>query len=550
MRRWAIRSKSNRIWRIYRVASLLLRTLYFINRERTRVVRAHARGEYDVQPDTATLVRIVREFRQAATDLGGLLIKLGQFLGTRADMLPPEALIELAALHDDVPPESFADIKAAVERELEKPLGEVFSAFDTEPAGSASLGQVHWARLHDGRRAAVKVRRPGIAGIVRTDLNTLHFVLRVVRWVAPAADRLMDLRALYREFSRTVYEELDYQDEGLNAERFARVFADDDRVVVPAVIWEYSTREVLTLEWVGGIKITDCDALDDAGVDRDALAVQLAGTYFKQVFTAGFFHADPHPGNIFVQPTPKGPRLAFVDFGMMGVMTPRMKTGLRDCFGGILHQDATIFVEGLDSLGFLGQDADHAAIEQAVGILLTRFTNMPLQQIRTVLPREMLSDVAAVLYDQPLRLPSQLAFFGRALGMLMGVSLTLSPDFNFAKAAVPYAREFMSQGGLSGLLGLLGVDSLNALGRNVVHDSITMIRAIANLPPRLERLLVRAERGEMRIIIEGPLAVERTATHPKRSLLQSALRVPIPAWVPIGALAAFTITQFLRRKPR
>ena len=317
-RRWRAWRRQNPLWRFYRVTLLLLRTLYVINRERSRVIRARARGGDEVRPNLDALVGILRDFRHTAVELGGLLIKLGQFLGARADLLPKAALDELTGLHDEVPPERFADITAVLEREWGAPIAEICARIEQIPAGSASLGQVHQAWLHDGTTVAIKVQRPGIAEIVRTDLRSLRFVLRIVGWLVPAANRITDLDALYHEFSRTVAQELDYEQEARNAIEFAAIFAVDPRIRVPSVRPAYSTRRVLVLEWMDGIKITDFAALDAAGVDRDALARQLAGSYFTQILDAGFFHADPHPGNLLVQPAAGGDRLVFLDFGMMG----------------------------------------------------------------------------------------------------------------------------------------------------------------------------------------------------------------------------------------
>lgn len=547
--RWG---RHRRLWRAYRVASLLLRTLYVIHRERSRVVRARARGEYDAHPDIAALVRILGEFRRTAMDLGGLLIKLGQFFGARADLLPPEALVELSSLCDEVPPEPFSAIRAELERELGAPLERVFASFDPVPAGSASLGQVHHARLRDGREVAVKVRRPGIAHIIRTDLSTLRLVLELVRRVAPAADRLMDLRSLYREFSRTVYEELDYQNEGHNAERFARIFADEPLVVVPRVIWEHSRAQVLVLEWVSGIKIADLAALDRAGVDRDALARRLANLYFRQVFEAGFFHADPHHGNFFVQPTADGARIVFVDFGMMGVITPAMKRGLRNCFSGAVQQDAALIVHGMDELGFLSEMADREALEHLVGVLLARFATLPLSRLREVDSRELMGDLGALLYDQPLRLPSRFAFLGRAAGMLMGLAVLLSDDFNFVEVAAPYAREYLGRGGVAGVLELLGIESAGGIGREALRESVALARLLIGMPRRLDRILARAERGELRIVLDARegngLAAQNR--HADRGNGRNLLRRSVPAWVPLGLVAAIAITQMVNRRRR
>jgi predicted unusual protein kinase regulating ubiquinone biosynthesis (AarF/ABC1/UbiB family) len=531
---------------------LLLRTLYIINRERNRVVRAHARGDSEARPNVEALVAILREFRRTAVALGGLLIKLGQFLGARADLLPPEALDELAALHDEVPPEPFELIKAALEREWRAPVGEVCAAIEPQPTGSASLGQVHRARLHDGRIVAIKVRRPGISAIVRTDLRTLHVVLRVVGWLAPAANRITDLDALYREFRRTIYEELDYHLEGRSAERFAAIFADDPLILAPRVVWEYSTRRVLVLQWMDGIKITHFAALDAAGVDRDALAKRLAGAYFKQVLEVGFFHADPHPGNIFVQPGAPGAgedRLVFVDFGMMGTITPRMRAGLRDCFEGAVLNDPALFVRGLDVLGFLSETVDRRAIERVVAAMFARFSGMPAGRFRDVDPRDVMRDVGPALYDQPVRLPAEFAFFARAVGILLGLMVGLSPRFNFLEVATPYAREFMGQGSIAGILRLFGIESVEALGRDVLREGVTAARVLATLPSRLDRLLSSVERGDLRVIVDSA----DLNPHLRRPTIgqgtANVLNRPIPVWLPLAAVGLFAAVRLLRRGP-
>lgn len=517
-------------------------------RERNRVMRARARGQLDTRPDVEALRSVSRDFRKTAIALGGLLIKLGQFLSARADLLPAEALAELAQLQDEVPAERFSDIRKVIERELGTPLDDIFESVRREPSGSASLGQVHRARLKDGREVAVKVQRPGIARIVRTDLSTLRFVLGVVRRVAPAADEMIDMRALYREFSRTVYEELDYQREGRSAERFARLFASDSTIGVPRVLWKYSSRHVLTLEWIDGIKITHLAQLDAAGVDRDALAKKLVGAYFKQVLEVGFFHADPHPGNIFVEPMKEGIRLNFVDFGMMGTITPRMRDGVRDCFLGIVEQDATLVVQGLARLGFLGEHARLDAIEQAVALLLAQFSNISFGELRQVDPGDVMSDIESLLYDQPFRLPAQFAFLGRAMSMLVGLATTLSPGFNFMDVATPYANEFMHRNGLSGMLRLLGVNSAQQLGRDLVREGASMARVLSTLPTTLERVLERAERGDLRLIIESPSLDPRLRARVGGRVASSVLNRPVPIWVPLSLAGAFVVTMVMRRR--
>jgi predicted unusual protein kinase regulating ubiquinone biosynthesis (AarF/ABC1/UbiB family) len=549
LERWRQWQRRNPVWRSYRVTTLLLRTLYTINRERSRVVRAHARGDFEVHPDVEALVRILRDFRLTAVELGGLLIKLGQFLGARADLLPEAALNELAGLHDDVPPERFADVTTVLERAWHAPLSKICAAIEPQPAGSASLGQVHEAWLTDGSHVAIKVQRPGISAIVRTDLRCLRFVLRVVGWLVPVANRFTDLQALYREFSRTVAEELDYEQEARHAVRFARLFADDASILVPAVVPMYTTRRVLVLEWMDGIKITDFSALDAAGVDRDRLAKHLADAYFTQILMAGYFHADPHPGNLLVQPAGDGERIVFLDFGMMGDITPRMRTGLRECFHGAVARDAARLVRGLDLLGLLADHADRAAVERLVGAMLQRFGGSPVRQLRETDPREVLGDVERGLYDQPIRLPAEFAFFGRMAGMLLGLMVGLSPRFNFVDVATPYARQFLRRDGLEVVLSLLGVESLEGLGRDLLHSGLATARSLAGLPQRLDRVLERAERGEVHVFIQNAEPPPVARKQARRRITPQGLSRPVPLWMPLGLLVLGALTWLVQRRP-
>jgi predicted unusual protein kinase regulating ubiquinone biosynthesis (AarF/ABC1/UbiB family) len=558
---WTIAKRRNTAWRSYRVGVLLLRTMYTINRERTRVIRARERGDYEARPNVEALVRVLRDFRRTAIALGGLLIKLGQFLGARADLLPQAALDELAALHDEVPAERFADIEAVLQREWGGSVSAVCASIDPQPAGSASLGQVHHARLRDGRAVAVKVQRPGIGRIVRIDLRTLRFVLGVVRRLVPAANEITDLDMLYREFSRTVAEELDYRQEARNAQRFAAMFADDPLVRVPSVIEEHSTRHVLVLEWMDGVKVTDFPALDAAGVDRKELADRLAGTYFRQVLEDSFFHADPHPGNILVQPDASGARIVFLDFGMMGTITPRMQSGLRDIFRGAVTQDATLVVRGLDTLGFFGKSVNREALERVVAVMLTSFEANPQPRAdgrgrprprgRDVDPRTVLGDMETTVYDQPFRLPAEFAFFGRMAGMLLGLTAALAPSFDFVAVARPYAQQFMGEGGVEGILRLLGIESFQALGRDLLREGVATVRSLAALPQRIDHLAERAESGQLRIIVAGSELNGHAPgiRGPGRAVRGAGglLARSVPVWVPVTLIGAFALGLLARR---
>lgn len=538
------------LWRFYRVSRLLFVTIWLLTRERRRVVRARARGQ-DARPNLDVLRRALRNFRVTAIEMGGLLIKLGQFLSARADLLPTEALAELIQLQDEVPAERFSNIRRIIEQELGSPTETLFSSIDPISAGAASLGQVHRARLKDGRVVALKVQRPNIERIVRADLRAIRFVLELVRRLAPSMDRVMDFRALYGEFSRTVYEELNYEREGRNAERFAQLFEDDPGIRVPSVIWEHTSRRVLALEWIDGIKVTDLAALDAAKVDRDALAQRITGSYIRQMLQFGFFHADPHPGNIFIQPDPSengGFRIIFLDFGMTGSITMRMKQGLRDAFLGLTTQDASLMVRGMDTLGFLGDGANRPQIEQAVSLMISQFSAMPLGELREMDPSVMLHEVESLLYDQPLRLPAHLAFFGRALAMLVGLATTLSPNFNVLDATLPYAREFLGENALDAIPRLLGARSWSDLGRTLTRDGVAMARSVAAIPQLAERVLERMERGELRMIIESPHLNPELKRRTVPGAAGAALSRPVPAWVPIGLAGVAALAIILWRR--
>jgi predicted unusual protein kinase regulating ubiquinone biosynthesis (AarF/ABC1/UbiB family) len=395
---------------------------------------------------------------------------------------------------------------------------------------------------------AIKVQRPGIHQLVRSDLATLRFVLAVVRRLAPNAAYMMDLRGLFHEFSRMVYTELDYVHEGHNAERFARIFAHEPDIITPKVLWDHTRRRVLTLEWVSGIKITNVEGLDAAGVDRDALAKRLVGTYFKQVLELGFFHADPHPGNIFVRQTAVGMQLVFVDFGMMGTMTERMRSRVRNTFIGIVRQQPSLVVSSLDALGFIGENANREAIEQALGLMMAQFTSMSFGELRDIDPGEVLGEVETLLYNQPLRLPAEFAFLGRTASMLVGLATALSPSFNFLEVATPYAREFTYGSGITGALRLLGVDSGEQLVRDVVREGMSFVRSITSLPHNLERVLERAERGDLRLIIESPHLDPELRLRTGRRAAVSILNRPVPAWVPVGIAGLLALTVVMRRR--
>ena len=321
--------------------------------------------------------KIASQFREMAIRMGGVMIKVGQFLSARLDVLPAEITDELSGLQDEVPAEDFEAIHKLAEAEFGAPLDEIFERFEAEPLAAASLGQVHRARLRvdapeaeQFRDIVVKIQRPFIDQLIDVDFSALRRFGGWLQHYEPIRKRV-NVPALIEELSETVHREIDYLAEGKNAETFAENFKDRERVHVPRVVWSRTTQRALTLENVYAIKITDYDAITAAGIDRDEVAEVLLDTYLKQIFEDGFFHADPHPGNLFVTPIPATKRrkaswrLTFVDFGMVGDVPENLRDGLRELLIGVGTRDAARVVRGYQTLGVLLPSADTKLLEQA-----------------------------------------------------------------------------------------------------------------------------------------------------------------------------------------
>jgi predicted unusual protein kinase regulating ubiquinone biosynthesis (AarF/ABC1/UbiB family) len=477
--------------RFFRVSRLLLWTLWVIYRERRRVIRARERGNYEVQPDVEVLINVLVAFRHTAVKLGVLMIKLGQFLSSRADLLPERALEVLSALQDEVPPESFDHVISVIESELGKPVEQVFSVVERKAAAAASLGQVHKAVLvATGEEVAVKVQRPHIEQLVRSDLSTIKFVIWIINRLVDTRE-FIDLMGVYREFKRTIYEEIDYVTEAANARRFKEMFKDDPAIYIPRVYEEYTTRRVLVLEWINGIKINDYAALDAAGIDKLEVAKRTVRAYFHQFFEAGFFHADPHPGNIFIKKGPPevGPIIEFVDFGMVGSLTRSMKKALRDLFVSFVLRDSRALVDALRRLGFIGEGANLVAIERGLSMMLDQYYGMTLGEARQLDIPEVGEDVGRLLYGQPFHIPAQFAFTGRAVSTLVGVATGLAPEFNFVDVATPYARRFLN---------------INAQGaRQTVEQLVRQLTEagtiLMRLPREVEQLVSKIDAGQIEV---------------------------------------------------
>ncbi len=446
-------------------------------------VSEEARARRRSRLHRAAAVRI----RLAAIDLRGVFIKLGQFMSARVDLLPEEYTEELSALQDQVPPMPFPPIRERVVLDLGREIGEAFAAFEAQPIAAASLGQVHEARLPDGRRVAVKVQYPGIQSVVVTDLRAARLVLHLLQWRFPR----IRFDKLYEEFARVLQGELNYLNEGRSADRFRTNFADEPSVVVPEVIWPYTTAHVLTLEYVEGIKITQFSQLEALGIELKAVARLVARAYMQQILVHRFFHGDPHPGNLFVQRGPEGsPRLVFVDFGIMQRITPQMHEGITHTIRAIIDRDVPEIVRGLQMLGFIAVTGNVAEIERAVDFFMDRYRDMAPRMFKNITVFEMAEDVEQFFrVSHALQVPNNFILFGRTAGMLNGLCARLDPELNLIELAKPYAVEFLSEGrGWWSMLLRRGREAGDLLFA---------------LPRELHTFLSRANRGEFQTLMSS-----------------------------------------------
>jgi predicted unusual protein kinase regulating ubiquinone biosynthesis (AarF/ABC1/UbiB family) len=368
--------------------------------------------------------------------LGPTFIKIGQALGTRADLLPLAYIKELALLQDQVPPFPNEEALARVESELGRPSSEAYAEFDSEPIASASLGQVYRALMHTGEEVAVKVQRPNLREKVGFDIAVLaRIVRRLSRY--PSFTENADWEGMLREFRETIGEEMDYAREGRNAERFRQNFREWRPVRVPRIHWTHTTARVITMEFIRGTKVTDLDGLRARRISPVKVNRLLVRAYLKQLLEDGFFHADPHPGNLLVMDTG---HLAFFDFGMVGRITPQLQSKMIDSFFHVVGRDTEGLAQDLINLDFLKPGVDSERIRPVVEGLFRHYLNLKLGDVNF---KELTYDLAEVMYEYPFRLPSNFTYIIRALMTLEGIGLVTDPGFSFFETARPYAKEFM-----------------------------------------------------------------------------------------------------------
>lgn len=422
--------------------------------------------------------------RRALEDLGPTFVKLGQVLATRVDLLPPEWIAELGKLQNAVPALPFADVRSQLVEDLGAEPDAVFARLDETPIAAASLAQTHRAWLADGTAVVLKIRRPGIRDTVEADLRLLARLAEIVEAQAPDLRRYRP-REVVQQFAQSLRRELDFAGECRNAERIAENFAGHDEIVVPRVHWQWTCERLNVQDFVDGIPGSDLAAVDAAGLDRRQLGQAGAGIVLKMVLEDGFFHADPHPGNLFYLP---GGRIAVIDFGMVGRVSEQRRLQIVQLLHGLVERDAEAVTDVLLEWGEGGADLDEARLQADIGAFVDQYRGVPLKDLRM---GAMLLDVTTILRDYGLSLPPDLALMVKAFLTLEGLGRQLDPDFDMAGAARPYLERFLRARYSPG--------ALLRRGRRGVIDAVEFA---SSLPRELRRLLRSARRGRLHLQIE------------------------------------------------
>jgi len=455
-------------------------------------------------------------FRQALEEAGPTFVKFGQILSTRPDLLPLPFITELSKLVDSVSPEPWEVIHALLTRELGREPEEVFASIDPQPMASASLSQVHAAVLPDGQEVVIKVQRPNISAVIDTDLEILAAL--AARAQATSLGKVSDFTGIADDFGFTLRNELDYQREGRNADRLRESFADEsDLLYIPKVYWEISTRRVLVMERINGIKISDIPALDAGGYDRHKVALNSASATVKQVLEDGFFHADPHSGNYLILP---GEVIGLVDFGKVGYLRDKDRMDLIRLFMAAIEMDVDGLIDQLVRMGAVREDVDRNRLAYDLSRFLNKYNGVPIKYVRA---RELIDEITAITFRHHLRLPSTWWLVGQTIVMLEGIGLQLDPDFDVFKAAEPHIQPLMAKLFLPH----------EGWARTVLMDITNWGDLLHRLPRVGNRMLERLERNEgFRIEIKDIDRIlgriDRLATRLALSLLVAAFVIGLP----------------------
>jgi len=453
-----------------------------------------------------------RHVRLALEELGSTFLKLGQLLSIRPDLLPPDYIDELSLLQDAVPPAPWEPVQAAIEKELGAPLGKLFRAFDPTPVAAASLAQVYAALLPDGQHVVVKVQRPGVERVVNTDLDILQEMARLAQERTPLGD-VYNLVEIADEFAVALKGELDFRREARNADRFRQNFESEEHLYVPRVYWEYTSRRVMVQERISGIKISDIAALEAAGYDRGRIALHAARLVIKEVLEDGFFHADPHPGNMVVMP---GEAIGLMDFGTMGHLGPSERANLVRLYIGVIQLDAVAVVDQLERMGIAELRPDRSGLQRDLRRLLQKYYGVSLKEVSV---SELFGEIQPIIYNHHLRVPADLWLLLKTLVIMEGVGKKLAPDFDVFEESGPYVRRFLMRLWLP-----------STWGPPLLRTATGLADLLVALPHQTARILNQAERGELRFQIQSPMT-QQTASQLNRMTNRVVLGLLLAAWI-------------------
>lgn len=436
-------------------------------------------GAGDVEPDTQAA-----HLRLAIEELGTTFIKLGQILSTRSDLLPPEYITELVKLQDAIPPVPYAQIAAVFEAELGAAPESVFARFDSTPIASASIGQVHTARLQSGEEVIVKIQRPGVAALVERDLE-VFFDLASLMTHHTDFGRDYDTLGLTQEFAFNLRCELNYIREGQNAERFRQAFADDPDLHIPQVYWDYTTERVIVLERLNGVKVNDIAALKSAGIDQKRVAANSVRLMLEEMFVHGFFHADPHPGNLYVL---ADGRIGMMDFGMIGRLDATLQESLTRLFLALSKGDTERMMDELLTSGIAQGRINRKILKRDLDHLIACYADHSVEELAAA---RIFNEITGLARRHHLNLPSDLVLMAKVMAISEGLGLQLDPDFQFIHFARPYLERFWLQR-----------HSPQQVGEKVVEGIVEMAEFGLTFPRRLTRVVTQLERGELGAQVE------------------------------------------------
>jgi len=434
-------------------------------------------------PDAEARDEITRpvRLRLVFEELGVTFVKLGQFLSTRRDLLPEAYVTELERLQDTVPPFPAEQARILIEKELGRPLSDIFRTFSDEPLASGSIAQVHEAETTDGERVVVKLRRPGIETVVRTDLEIIAQLAGLMERMVPASQLFEPVRTV-QYFSGVMRRELDFLSEAAHIDRFRRCFESDSRVYVPRVLHSLTTPAVLVMEFVSGIKVSNAAALERAGMSPETVAQRAAEVMFEQIFTHGFFHADPHPGNILVRP---GHVLCFLDYGMVGTVSSRYREQLSNLVLGLVNRDERQITAAAFRLSGYSQYERTEVIEADITDFMEQHLYRPLQEMRI---GDILNELVRMLVTHDIRMPPQFFVLTKAITTMEGVVRRLAPGFDVMRTVEPLARRLLRRRW-----------SVRNLASQFLFTAIEFQALVRDLPSDLRELLLLLKRGEVRV---------------------------------------------------